>query len=210
MENIIKQAKSDIFKAMYSIINFYIKKGAKPDKLKKYYKNKKRFNELLEDIRNKGVNLVKDDKEYEKLVRETLNDMLDDFIAKDKDKKQKSKMKHIKEFYSFEEVNELFGFSKEKEGDAYATKIIDIIEKENIPINWNSVEIDGEEYIFKKHIEFTECYLEYKGKDIEISKKVYNRFLNLYWEQQDEEKQQEIKGLPDLSDLGRDSKKYNV
>ena len=109
MENsgIIKQAKSDIFKVMHPIITFYINKGAKPASLRKYYKNNKRFSDLLSDINNKGINLVKDEKEYEKLVREILSEILNDFIAKDKDKeyktKQDSKMKHIKEFNSYNE-----------------------------------------------------------------------------------------------------------
>ena len=108
MENsgVIKQAKSDIFKVMHPIITFYINKGAKPASLKKFYKNNKRFYDLLSDINNKGINLVKDEKEYEKFVREILTEILDDFIAKDKDKKyknkQESKMKHIKEFYQFD------------------------------------------------------------------------------------------------------------
>ena len=97
--NITKQAKSDIFKELYTIINFYIKKGAKAASLKKYYKNKHRFNDLLDDIRNKGVNLVKDETEYKQLVKDTLDDILTDFISKDKD--DISKLKHIKEFYSF-------------------------------------------------------------------------------------------------------------
>lgn len=104
-----KQAKSDIFKELYPIINFYIRKGAKPNALKRYYKNTKRFNDLLDDIKNKGVNLIKDDQEYKKLVRDILNDILDDFITKCKDedyKNKESKMKHIKEFYSFQ-INEL-------------------------------------------------------------------------------------------------------
>ena len=45
-KNIIKQAKADIFKELYTIINFYIKKGAKPQSLKKFYKNNKRFNDV--------------------------------------------------------------------------------------------------------------------------------------------------------------------
>jgi hypothetical protein len=114
MENsgIIKQAKSDIFKVLHPIITFYINKGAKPASLKKYYKNNKRFSDLLSDINNKGINLVKDEKEYEKLVREILSEVLDDFIAKDKDTeyktKQESKMKHIKEFHSFAEFATYF------------------------------------------------------------------------------------------------------
>ena len=75
--------------------------------LKKYYKNTKRFNDLIDDIRNKGSHLIKDEDDYKKLVRNILNDMLDDFIAKNKDEeyknKKESKMKHIKEFFKFEE-----------------------------------------------------------------------------------------------------------
>jgi len=101
-----KQAKSDIFKELYPIVNFYIRKGAKPASLKKYYKNNKRFNDILDDIKNKGINLVKDEAEYKKLVREILNEILDDFISKLKDDeykyKQNSKMKHIKEFVETE------------------------------------------------------------------------------------------------------------
>jgi len=106
-----KQAKSDIFKELFPVINFYIRKGAKPQSLKKFYKNNKRFNDLLDDIKNKGINLIKDEQEYKKLVREILNDILDDFIAKCKDedykKNKESKMKHIKEFYTFEMNEEL-------------------------------------------------------------------------------------------------------
>lgn len=101
--NIIKQAKSDIFKELYTIINFYISKGANPKALKKYYKNTKRLNDIIDDIKSKGVNLVKDENEYKKLVSEILNEILDDIIAKEND--EKYKLKHIKEFYNFE--NEL-------------------------------------------------------------------------------------------------------
>jgi len=107
--NITKQAKSDIFKELHPIVKFYINKGAKPNALKKYYKNNKRFSDLLEDIKKKGSDLVKDEKEYEKLVRNILHEMLDDFIAKEKDeeyKNKKSKMKHLKEFNHFEIINE--------------------------------------------------------------------------------------------------------
>jgi hypothetical protein len=107
--NFIRQAKSDIFKELHPILSFYINKGAKPQALKKYYKNNKRFIEILEDIKNKGINLVKDENEYKKIVREVLNEILDDFIAKEKDdeyKNKQSKMKHIKEFNSYEPEDE--------------------------------------------------------------------------------------------------------
>lgn len=110
--NIKKQAKSDIFKELHPIISFYIKKGAKPAALKRYYKNNKKFNDIFDDIKNKGINLVKDETEYRNLVKEILNEILDDFIAKDKDieykNKQESKMKHIKEFNSYDTKNESF------------------------------------------------------------------------------------------------------
>lgn len=108
MENssITKQAKSDIFKVLQPILNFYIKKGAKSSALKKYYKNNKRFNDLLDDIGNKGVNLVKDELEYRNLVKDVLYEILDDIISKEKDteyKNKQDKMKHIKEFNSYNE-----------------------------------------------------------------------------------------------------------
>jgi hypothetical protein len=99
MDNIKKQAKNDIFNEIYPIINFYIKKGATPDGLKKFYKKVKNVNGLIEDIKSKGSNLIEDDKEYIKLVRDVLSEILQDVIARKKD--EKSKLKHIKEFNSF-------------------------------------------------------------------------------------------------------------
>lgn len=106
--NITKQAKSDIFKELYTIINFYITKGATAKALKKYYKNSKRIDDIIEDIKSKGSNLITDENEYKNLVKNILNDMLDDIIAKEKDDeyKNKQKMKHLKEFYNFENTNE--------------------------------------------------------------------------------------------------------
>lgn len=108
--NIIKQAKSDIFTELYPIINFYVKKGATPQSLKKYYRNSKRFSDILDDIKHKGSNLITDDTEYKKTVRITLDDILNDLIAKEKDeeytKKQTKNMKHIKEFNSYGSSNE--------------------------------------------------------------------------------------------------------
>ena len=108
--NLTKQAKSDIFSELYPIINFYINKGATPQSLKKYYRNSKRFNEVLEDIKNKGANIITDDTEYKNLVRSVLNDILDDLIAKDKDDVYKNKkLTHIKEFNSYDYKNESLG-----------------------------------------------------------------------------------------------------
>jgi hypothetical protein len=108
--NLTKQAKSDIFSELYPIINFYINKGATPQSLKKYYRNSKMFNDILDDIKNKGSNLITDDIEYKNLVKTVLNDILDDLIAKQKDDEYKNKqMKHLKEFNSYEYKNESFG-----------------------------------------------------------------------------------------------------
>lgn len=99
MENIKKQAKSDIFKELLPIISFYIQKGANPSSLKKYYKKKKRLNELIEDIRYKGINLLNDESEYKEFVKNILDEILDDFILKNKD--DEYKLKHLKEYYNF-------------------------------------------------------------------------------------------------------------
>ncbi len=104
--NIKKQAKSDIFKELQPIIKFYIVKGASASSLKRYFKNTKMFNNLLDDIKYKSSNLINNDIEYKNLVRSILYEILDDYIAKKKDeehnKKINNKMKHIKEFYSFQ------------------------------------------------------------------------------------------------------------
>ena len=108
--NLIKQAKSDIFSELYPIINFYVNKCATPQSLKKYYRNSKRFNDILDDIKNKGSNIITDDIEYKKLVKTVLYEILDDLIAKVKDDEYKKvKMKHIKEFNSYNYINESFG-----------------------------------------------------------------------------------------------------
>jgi len=99
--NLTKQARSDIFSELYPIIIFYINKGATSQALKKYYRNSKRFNDILDDIKNKGANIITDDIEYKNLVRTVLNDILDDLIAKEKDDEYK-KLTHIKEFNSYE------------------------------------------------------------------------------------------------------------
>jgi len=151
--NIIKQAKSDIFKELYTIINFYIKRGAKPVSLKKYYKNNKRFSDLLEDIKNKGVNLVEDEKEYQKLVRVILNDMLDDFIAKEKDKKENKNMKHIKEFNSFEVENEsLFESYYDDDDDEFSLRSYYLNKLQDFNRRFQNVKTDEELIALEKDV----------------------------------------------------------
>ena len=89
--NLLKQAKHDIYVALQNIIKVYNMKGASYTQLKKYYKKKTNFEELLDDIRNKAYNLFDDENDYKKIVKETLMDMLDDKIAYEKDKKKLKK-----------------------------------------------------------------------------------------------------------------------
>lgn len=99
--NILKQAKQDVFNALEGILKFYTLKGASYSALKKYYKKKKNFEEILEDIRNKSINLFDDENQYKKFVKEVLMDMLDDRIAHEKDKKK------LKKFESFTNENKV-------------------------------------------------------------------------------------------------------
>jgi len=155
--NITKQAKSDIFKELYPIINFYIKKGAKPKALKKYYKNTKRFNDILDDIRNKGINLVKDEGEYKKLVKSILNEILDDIIAKNKDLEYKNKkLKHIKEFNSYNESS--FPFFKKflKKKSKTQEPIIEEKPKiQEIPVRWTGAYIYNGDHVMLKVGDYT-------------------------------------------------------
>ena len=57
------------------------------------------LNELIEDIRYKGINLLNDESEDKKLVKNILDEILDDFILKNKD--DEYKLKHLKEYYNF-------------------------------------------------------------------------------------------------------------
>lgn len=120
-------------------------------------------------------------------------------------------MKHIKG------INELFGLDL-SENDIFANRILDIVSVEKIEIEKEKHSIN-KSYIFiidnikyKFYIEdgafFNEYYLEYKKKNavdhcLKISKGVYKRMERLYKEY--------IKyDLPDVSDLSRTAKKYNL
>lgn len=105
--NILKQAKQDIFNALDGIIKSYNMRGISYSTLKKYYKKKKNFDDILEDIRNKSIHLFDEELEYKKFTNELLMDMLDDRIAYDKDKNKNKKkineMKHLKLFEDWDE-----------------------------------------------------------------------------------------------------------
>jgi len=98
--NILKQAKNDIFLALEGIIKFYIIKGASYKALKKYYKKKKNFEELLDDIKNKSINIFNSEKEYKSFVSKILTELFDDRIAHEADNE---KLKTFEKFLSSKE-----------------------------------------------------------------------------------------------------------
>ncbi len=102
--NILKQAKYDIFNALDGIIKFYVLKGASYKALKKYYNKKKNFDGLLDDIKNKGINFFKKEKEYKTFVKKILTEFFEDKIAHEKDKPKVIESKKLKNFNDF--INE--------------------------------------------------------------------------------------------------------
>lgn len=112
--NIIKQAKHDIHIALQGILKTYNIRGVSYSTLKKYYKKKGNFKDLLEDIKNKGINLFDNEKEYQNAVKEVLMNILNDKIAYEKDKNENKNMKHIKLFEDvyYEPKPEPFGVWK--------------------------------------------------------------------------------------------------
>jgi len=119
-------------------------------------------------------------------------------------------MRHI------ESINEWLG---KKEGDDFAEKLLDIVEKEKIKIVTGAIGpkviVDGIEYHFttelfilgldKHHIEI------YKNGNfdnkIEISTKYYRRIKKML---KTSIKDDRLNRLPDISEFGRDTKKYNL
>ena len=114
-------------------------------------------------------------------------------------------------------INELFGLDT-SDNDKFANKLLDIVSAEKIEIEKEKYSIN-KSYVFniddikyKFFIEtgafLDEYYLEYKKKNavdhcLKISRSVYKRMERLYKEY--------IKyDLPDVSDLGRSAKKYNL
>lgn len=101
-DNILKQAYSDIFKEIVKIIDFYHEKGASYNNLKKYFtKSRKNFEEILEDIKFKSINLFENENEYKSFVKKILIDILIDKDYAEKDKKTKNEMTRFKKFESF-------------------------------------------------------------------------------------------------------------
>lgn len=101
------------------------------------------------------------------------------------------------------------------EGDDFVKKLIEIVKKEKIKIE----QLQGSNTLFivdnfkyLPTIDSNGCFLEIYDNDelkskIKISKRYYYCF---YKEQQQQEKNQFINNLPDLSEVGRNAKKYNL
>lgn len=108
-----------------------------------------------------------------------------------------------------------FDFSKE--GDEFIKKLIVIIEQENIEINgyknrndyWFFV--DDKKYQFKFENGYNLIILDKKSNkeenEIKISNKYWHHVNKLFVEQQ---RINRIKVLPDISEVGRAAKKYNL
>jgi hypothetical protein len=134
-------------------------------------------------------------------------------------------MKHI------ENINEWFG-NKKQEGDDFAEKLVDIVEKENIEIEnhyapygywYYLVNVDGVEYRFcteESEKMFSLLWINtikiWKNgvldNEIKISSKYYDRIEKMYKQKQKqkEEKEKKMNNLPDISNVGRAAAKYNI
>ena len=114
-------------------------------------------------------------------------------------------MKYIKEWNIFK--------NSKKDGDDIVNKVIDIAEKENLPISGNDPYIikisGGGNYILFNDPSYP--FIRRSDKDFYISKSlmkgVMKRIKKLITQQDKLEKERE---LEKLSDLGRETTKYNL
>jgi hypothetical protein len=100
MLHLDKKIKKNIFNRLDSIIDTYANKSLSIKYLKKYFSNPKRFSELVSDINEIESENFESMDEYRKLVREILNDILEDREALEKDKNSKKKKEKIVENFS--------------------------------------------------------------------------------------------------------------
>lgn len=128
-------------------------------------------------------------------------------------------MKNIKTFDTFNIINEgLFS----EEGDFYIKKIINILKTENIKIQQKHISVNiipDTIYSFMiDDIKYETIYGPNKGSELKIyskeppiTLKISTRYLikieNMYKKQV---KQEKIQSLPDISELGRDTKRFNL
>lgn len=130
-------------------------------------------------------------------------------------------MKKIYDFKTFESINlGPLGTYRNSKGDNFAENLIDIIDKENIKIlkddndhrnqgfsTGYKVNVDGTEYYFTDNytvgVLIPTYYIFINDEKLTISRKTFSKLKNIYNRQQEKE-------LPDLSDMGRSAKKYNL
>jgi len=142
-------------------------------------------------------------------------------ITKNKMKKHSKKKKTVKEsricdFETF--INE-----SKKEGDEFVEKLIDIIKEENIEIDkldGYNINVDGIDYHFGQETisdyyffsDKTVYHIIIKDQNLKlkISSKNYYEIVSLYEKQEKTKQEVKKENLPDLSDLGRTAKKYNL
>ena len=126
-------------------------------------------------------------------------------------------MKNIKTFDTFNIINEgLFS----EEGDFFIKKIINILKTENIKIQQKHIKLIPDTiYSFMiDDIKYETIYGPNKGSELKIyskeppiTLKISTIYLikigNMYKKQV---KQEKIQSLPDISELGRDTKRFNL
>ena len=135
-------------------------------------------------------------------------------------------MKHL------QTINEWFGHKKDSEIIIFIENIIKITKEENIKIDKTQlysplddeqydVNIDGILYKFSHYTHFRKSSISFDDTSVEIPKKYFSQIAKLYYQQEAEknkireierkkEKEEIINNLPDLSEVGRAAKKYNL
>lgn len=172
--NIVKQAKHDIYIVIKDILSVYNSKGASYTSLKKFYKKKVNLKNLIEDIKYKNVHLFDNENEYINIVKEVLFEILDDKIAYEKDKNNKNnKMKNLKTFENYDydsdlDSDELMSDEEIKEDVLFMIKRL-----ESNVNTWSTREILKH---FTKYGFWSEG--EMASLDIETAKKVAEELYN--------------------------------
>ena len=71
-----KQAREDIYKAIYSIVERYISEGVSVYDIQRYFRIQKSFKTLLSDINYAGRRYFGDDEDYPGFVKNILRKVL--------------------------------------------------------------------------------------------------------------------------------------
>jgi hypothetical protein len=99
--NIDKQKKKELYSAIENIITKFTKGGVSEKDLKKYFKKEKNLRTLIKDLRWLNHQVFNSDIEYTNYVRDLLKEVIEDFLAAEKDKNKKEKMEKTKTFEEF-------------------------------------------------------------------------------------------------------------